>query len=112
MTKFKRALLVGLMAAGLVVAGSAIGPAAAATRGATVSDSHHDFKGSVASINRSAHTFKVNVRGKGIVQFKVNKSTRYEHLKGFGALKKGMRVDVEASRSGNQWIAVHVEREK
>lgn len=106
----KRAFAVCLLVAGLGIAASATGPAAASTRGAAASDLP-DFEGPVTSINRDARTFKVKDRHAGVVRIKVNKSTRYEHLSGFGAMRKGMRVDVEARRSGSQWIAVHVERE-
>lgn len=97
-----------LLVAGLGIAVIATGPAAAAI--ATAGDLP-DFEGPVVSINRDARTFRVNDRHAGVVRIRVDKSTLYEHLSGFGALRKGLLVDVEARRSNGQWIAVHVERE-
>lgn len=105
----RTALALGLLAAGLAI-GAGLGPAAAATRNAAASDLP-DFEGPVVAINRDAQTFKVRDHHAGVVKIKVNKETRYEHLSGFGALRNDLRVDVEARRSGNRWIAVHVERE-
>lgn len=103
-------LAVSLLGASVMCAGALPGPAAGASQRASVSDLP-DFEGPVIAIDGHAHTFKVRDHHRGVVKFKVNSGTRYEHLSGFGALRKSMRVDVEARRSRSKWIAVHVERE-
>jgi hypothetical protein len=45
------------------------------------------------------------------VKIKANRKTRHEHLSGFGALRKGLQVDVEAFQSNGRWIAHEIERE-
>jgi hypothetical protein len=89
---------------------AAIGPAAAAPPTARAGDLP-DFEGPVVSVDRGTQTFKISDHHAGIVRIGVDRSTRYEHLGGFGALRKGLRVDVEARRSNGRWIAVNVERE-
>ena len=89
----------------LLAAALAIGPSTAAAR------SVHEFEGPIVGVNHDAHKFRLNDRHHGIVKFKVNGKTRYEDLGGghFGALHKGLRVDVLARQSNGHWIAVEVD---
>ena len=69
-----------------------------------------DFEGSVVSVNPSRRTFRVPAHEQHrVVQIAAVRSTRYEGLGGFNALRVGRRVDVHARRSGGRWIAVKIE---
>ena len=72
----------------------------------------HDFDGRVGAINRSARTFQLTRRGRSTVRIRVVSSTRYEHLRGFSSLRRGMRVDVDARHSSKGWTATKIERER
>ena len=104
----KRALVVCLLVAGMVVAASAVGSASAASRAATASDAQ-SLEGPILSVNSSAKTFKMNDHHQGVIKIKVNNSTRYHNLSGFKALHQGLKVDVEARHSNTGWIAVKIE---
>ncbi|HEY6146024.1 MAG TPA: DUF5666 domain-containing protein [Solirubrobacterales bacterium] len=83
------ALTVGLLA----------GPAQAALR-------HID--GTVVSKNSDGRTFKLSTQS-GTVRIKVNRTTEFERIAGFGALHKGMRIEVEAQSTSNGLVAKQVE---
>ena len=69
-----------------------------------------DFEGPVVSVNPSRRTFRVRAHEQHrVVQITAVRSTRYEGLSGFSALRVGRRVDVHARRSGGRWIAVKIE---
>ena len=76
-------------------------PAAAATQ----------YEGTVVSVDRSAHTFKLRDSQRGTIRIKVDASTRYQRIAGFAGLKVGMtRVEALVKRSDGRWVAVRVER--
>ena len=54
--------------------------------------------GTVASKNASNRTFKLTTQSGNTVRIKVTSSTKFQRLAGFGALHKGLRVEVEAPR--------------
>jgi uncharacterized membrane protein YgcG len=83
------ALMVGVLAA----------PASAALR-------HID--GTVVSKNGDNRTFKLNTQS-GTVTIKVNGTTKFDRLSGFGALRKGLAVEVDAARSSNGLVAKQIE---
>lgn len=83
------ALMVGVLAA----------PASAALR-------HID--GTVVSKNSDNRTFKLNTQS-GTVTIKVNGTTKFDRLSGFGALRKGLAVEVDAARTSNGLVAKQVE---
>jgi hypothetical protein len=77
-------------------------PAAAATT---------QYEGTVLSVNRDAHTFKLRDSERGTIRIKVNSSTAYQRISGFAAVKKGLtRVEALVKRSNGRWVAVRVER--
>ena len=77
-------------------------PAAASAR---------QFEGTVVSVNRDAKTFRLHDAEAGTKRIKVVKSTRFERIAGFSALKAGMkRVEVTVKRSNHRWVATLVER--
>lgn len=67
------------------------------------------FDGTVASKNTSAKTFKITTQSGRQVTFKVNASTVFERISGFGALHKGMSIQVNANQTANGLIAKKVE---
>ena len=77
---------------------------------AAVASSRDTFEGKITKVNRDKHTFKMNDHHRGIVKIKANGQTRYEHLSGFGALHKGLKVDVKAHRNSGRWIADKIDR--
>lgn len=114
----RKATTRGLLAC-LVVAGLLMVPVMIAAPGATATpravaassrDSHDKFEGKITSVNAGKHTFKMNDHHRGIVKIKANSSTRYEHLSGFGALHKGLKVDVKAHKTNGKWVADKIDR--
>ena len=92
----------------LIVAAFAMAALLAPTAGAVT---RHDFEGPITHIiSRDRHTFRMDDHHRGIVRIKANSNTVYEHLSGFGALHKGLRVDVHAHRSNGRWIADKIDR--
>lgn len=89
-----------LIATAALMLGAVALPAQAALR-------HID--GTVASKNASNHTFRLTTQSGNTVRIKVNSSTKYQRLAGFGALHKGLRIEVEAKTTSNGLVATHVE---
>jgi len=87
-------MLAGAVAVGLVAA-----PAQAALR-------HID--GTVVSKNSDNRTFKLSTQS-GTVRVKVNSTTKFDRIAGFGALHKGMKVEVDAQPTSNGLVAKQVE---
>lgn len=87
-----------LLAVALTV-GLLVGPAQAALR-------HID--GTVLSKNADNRTVKLSTQS-GTVRVKVNGTTEFERIAGFGALHKGMRIEVEAQSTGNGLVAKQIE---
>ena len=78
------------------------GVASAATR---------QYEGTVASVNRDAKTFRLHDSERGTIRIKVTRSTDFERIAGFAALRKGLtRVEATVKRSGGRWVATLVER--
>ena len=96
-------VLVGLLAVTSMVAVAA--PVASASR-----DQSRDFRGTVVSTHRHPKTVTVNTQSKGKVSFRVTNQTRYDHIKGFSALKQGLRVEVHAKHRNGGWVAIKVDR--
>ena len=69
------------------------------------------FEGTVVSVNRDAHSFKLRDSERGTVRIRVTARTRFERISGFSALKSGMRnVEATVRRSDGRWVAREVER--
>jgi hypothetical protein len=70
-----------------------------------------EYEGTVVSVDRGAHTFKLRDSERGTVRVKVVSATRFERISGFSALRAGQRrIEVTVRRSGDRWVAVTVER--
>jgi hypothetical protein len=90
------AALAGALAIGLLAA-----PAQAALR-------HVD--GTVVSKNSDNRTFKIKTQNGNSLRIKVNGATVFERIAGFGALHKGMRIEVDAQRTDSGLVAKKVEQ--
>jgi hypothetical protein len=89
----------------LVIAALALGavalPAQAALR-------HVD--GTVISKNADDHSFRIKTQNGNRVRIKVNSGTRFERIAGgFGGLRKGLGVEVDAKSTANGLVATQVE---
>jgi hypothetical protein len=85
--------------------------AALALLAPTASAATRSYEGTVVSVDRGAHTFKLRDSERGTVRVKVVSATRFEHISGFSALRAGQRrIEVTVRRSGDRWVAVTVER--
>ena len=72
--------------------------------------SAREVEGTVVAVNRDARTFSLRDEGR-TVRVKVNRSTRYQRLSGFSALRVGMRnIEAVVSRRNGRWVASLVER--
>lgn len=65
--------------------------------------------GTVVSKNASDHTFRLTTQGGDTVRVKVTSSTKFQRISGFGALHKGLRVEVDAKTTANGLVATQVE---
>lgn len=91
-------------ASALVVAALALGafalPAQAALR-------HID--GTVLSRNAGDHSFRIKTQNGNRVRIEVTANTRFERIAGFGALRSGLRVEVDARSTPSGLVATQVE---
>jgi hypothetical protein len=88
----------------LLIAALALGavalPAQAAVR-------HID--GTVVSKNADDDSFRIRTQNGNRIRIKVTSTTRFERLAGFGALHKGLAVEVDAKSTSNGLVATQVE---
>jgi len=96
----KRASLPVAAAAAALMVGVLALPAQAALR-------HVD--GTVLSKNADSRTFRIATQGGSQLRIKVNGTTRFERIDGFGGLHKGLRIEVDAARTDSGLVARHVE---
>jgi hypothetical protein len=101
--------LSALLAGALLVIGSAAvqpGTATAAKKGKV-----REFEGRVLGVNRSAKSFVQRRENGRKVRIKVNSRTRYEDLRAFRAVRKGMKVETKARYNGKRWVARVIDRD-
>ena len=91
---------------------AALGVAAIAVPAVSALTDHgsRDFRGKVISTDRHPRIVKVDTRSNGGLSFRVNKRTRFEHIKGFSALKPGLKVEVQAKHRSGGWTATKIDR--
>ena len=106
----RRGLIAALIVAALVVVPVMVAAPVAAAPKAVMASKEDSFEGPITKVNSAKHTFKLNDHHRGIVKIKANKGTRYEHLSGFGALHKGLKVDVKAHKKNGRWIADKIDK--
>lgn len=99
MIRRRAALLATVVLAGALTVGLIAAPAQAALR-------HID--GTVVSKNSDNRTFKLSTQS-GTVRIKVNGTTEFERIAGFGALHKGMKIEVDAQSTSKGLVAKQVE---
>lgn len=98
--KGRRATLFATLAlAAALTVGVIASPASAALR-------HID--GTVVSKNAGNRTFKMSSQS-GTLTIKVNGTTKFDRLSGFGALHKGLAIEVDAARTSNGLVAKQIE---
>jgi uncharacterized membrane protein YgcG len=98
--KGKRATLIATAAlAAALMVGVLATPASAALR-------HVD--GTVVSKNSDNRTFKLSTQS-GTIQIKVNSTTKFERIAGFGALRKGLAIEVDYAKTSNGLVAKQIE---
>ncbi len=96
----KRATLIATAAlAAALMVGVVATPASAALR-------HID--GTVVSKNSDNRTFKMSTQS-GTIRIKVNSTTKFERIAGFGALRKGLAIEVDAAQTSNGLVAKQIE---
>lgn len=100
MIRRRAALLATVVAAGALSVGLLAAPAQAALR-------HID--GTVVSKSSDNRTFKLSTQSGNTIRIKVNGTTKFDRIAGFGALHKGMRVEVDAQSTANGLVAKQVE---
>jgi len=93
------ALTIAALAAALAV-GVLAAPAQAALR-------HID--GTVLSKDSDSRSFRITTESGNRLRIKVNGATEFERIAGFGALHKGMRIEVDAARTDSGLLAKQVE---
>jgi hypothetical protein len=80
--------------------------AVAAVAPATSVAATRQFEGTVVSVNRSDHTFRLRDSERGTVRIRVTGSTRFARISGFSGLRKGMtRIEATVRRSNGLWVA-------
>ena len=88
-----------LVIAALALAATAL-PAQAALR-------HID--GTVVSKNADNHSFRIRTQNGNQIRIKVTSNTRFQRLAGFGALHRGLAIEVDAKSTSNGLVATQVE---
>jgi Domain of unknown function (DUF5666) len=97
---FKRVTsLFALVLATALVSAILAGPAGAAVR-------HID--GTVVSKNPNDKTFQLSTQS-GNVRIRVSSTTAFDRLSGFGALHKGLAIEVDAKQSSGGLVATKIE---
>lgn len=85
----------------------ALGVAALAASPAQAALKHYD--GTVISKDSKAKTFRISTQS-GTLRIKVNSGTEFERIAGgFGGLRKGLAIEVDARRTSSGLVAVQVE---
>lgn len=102
-----------LGAGGIVATGAAAssnGSSSSASSQSAGAFARH-IEGPITAIDRAAGTFTVRDREHGATTtVKVAPNTRFDGIAGFGALRRGERVEVKAVRSAGTLTATKVER--
>lgn len=65
--------------------------------------------GTVVAKDSDSRTFRIVTENGNRLRVKVNQATEFERLAGFGALRKGLRIEVDALRTDNGLLARQIE---
>jgi hypothetical protein len=115
-TMMVKRMLIGAAAVAVAVAlmhaGGVATPLTQATSAEAATNAQtREFEGRVVRINRSNKTFVQWHKRQRMVLIQVNNRTRWEEIRGFGALRVGMKVETDARYNGKRWVATKVERD-
>jgi hypothetical protein len=95
----------------LVLVAAAVAAPATAAAAPTGAAAAREYEGTVVSVNRDNRTFRLRDSERGTIRIKVNRSTRYERLSGFGGLSAGLKnIEATVRRANGRWVALEVER--
>lgn len=100
MKKRVSALVATTALAATMMLGAIAAPAQAALR-------HID--GTVVSKNSENRSFRIRTQSGSQLRIKVTSTTKFQRLAGFGALHKGLRIEVDAKSTSNGLVATQVE---
>jgi hypothetical protein len=64
--------------------------------------------GTVVSKNAGDHSFRMSTQS-GTVRVRVDSATVFERISGFGALRKGVEIEVDAKQTSNGLLAKQIE---
>jgi hypothetical protein len=67
------------------------------------------FHATVLSVSPSGDSFRVSRSSATTLRIVVTASTKFERIAGVGALRRGMAIEVKASRVDGRWVAREVE---
>jgi hypothetical protein len=68
------------------------------------------IEGTVVSKSTDTHTFKLKTQSGNRIRIKVNSATVFQRIAGgFGGLRAGMAIEVEAKKTASGLLAKHVE---
>jgi hypothetical protein len=85
--------------------------AALAITAPAASAATRSYEGTVVTVDRTGHSFRLRDAERGTITVKVVSGTRFERISGFSALRAGQnRIEATVRRSGGRWVAVTVER--
>jgi hypothetical protein len=65
--------------------------------------------GIVVSKSADSHSFKLRTQSGSQVRIRVTSSTKFQRISGFGGLRKGLAIEVEAKSTASGLVATHVE---
>ena len=65
--------------------------------------------GTVVSKNSGDHSFRIKTQNGNRIRIRVNGKTQFERIGGFGALHKGMGIQVDAQSTDNGLLAKQIE---
>lgn len=88
----------------IVVAAALLGAVIAAPAGAAV----RHIDGTVVSKSAKDHSFRMSTQS-GVLRIRVNAATVFERISGFGALRKGLEIEVDAKQTSSGLLAKQVE---
>lgn len=97
MITIKRGISTALVAT-LALLAVAIVPATGTAKSDSALRSYH---GKVTRISQENNAFRMRLNSGSSKRFRVNGSTRFERIAGFGGLAKGLRIEVKAVKGSN-----------
>jgi hypothetical protein len=81
---------------------------ASATLAAPAGAAVRHIDGTVVSKNANNKTFQLSTQS-GNVRIRVSSTTAFDRLSGFGALRKGLEIEVDAKQSSSGLVATKIE---